>query len=348
MSCICGLYYIVFHLVPITALGFSNVSRKSQHVFDHISIIHVCLCLCVKDQQKEKQPLATINSIKASVGRLLSCETFDVEFEALVSYVDYRQALGASKKMLDYWHDMRAAKVAEFVKENMEAFDASVAPKIEEINWGWHPMYHILLGANFVKEFLPPLPWLHTSKEGFLICKTLCSMDMIEKVTHVPWSIMFLKMFIFCNGNSYPLSHPIKGGSRQNVLNWFALGFQTKQWIDVRNKMKEEGFVLFAGCNLQTTCEEWREHVDRAFADMLCHSNGWWEELGNWIRVVQIKAVQNLALSNPELFVAAWKQKHPISPRDDVQVALCDWLKYTEDVDCGWIIRNSGLMILLN
>lgn len=283
-----------------------------------------------------------MNSVKESVGRLISHETSNVEFEALVAYVDYRQALRASKKMLEYWHDMRAIKVVEFVKENMKAFDATVAPKIEEINWGWHPIYHILIGASFAKDILPPLPWLHTSEEGLSICKALCSMNMIEKVTHVPWSVMFLKMFTFCGGNSYPLSHPIKGGSRQNVLKWFA---QTKQWIDVQNKMKEEGFVLFAGCNLQTTCEEWREHVDRAFADMLCHSNIWWDELENWIRVVQIKAIHDLALSDPKLFVAAWEQKHPISPRDDIQVALCNWLKYKEDVDCGWVIRNSGFMI---
>jgi hypothetical protein len=68
----------------------------------------------------------------------------DEEFHALIEYVEYKLFVKKIMGLEVQWKDERQEKVDEFVNKKMATWEEAIAPHLEYITWGWHPMYYIM------------------------------------------------------------------------------------------------------------------------------------------------------------------------------------------------------------
>lgn len=121
--------------------------------------------------------------------------------------------------------DKRAQKVHEYVKKKMDNWEAQVAPCMEKITWGWHPMFHIFNIVSFLWTILLKFPWTHNKAKVSTIVTSIYNMQKVIVLWPTAWVAIILKMFMFAQGFRVPTCHPIKGGTQQNILKWMGLGF---------------------------------------------------------------------------------------------------------------------------
>jgi hypothetical protein len=182
----------------------------------------------------------------------------DEEFQALVEYVKHRLFSKASMALDATWKEKKPKKVEEYVKEKMQDWEALVAPHLECITWGWHLMFQIFTPIPLLQGVLPQSPWMHSKEEALKVALAICNMQMLSLLRPTPWIVLIIKMFMFAKGFREPLSHPIKGGIRHNILEWIGLGFTSRAWSPIKQMLQEEGFLLCVGCTNVFSYQEWK------------------------------------------------------------------------------------------
>lgn len=61
----------------------------------------------------------------------------------------------------------------KFIADRVAAWEESKAGELEEVSWGWNPLYHICAKNPAVSERLPPMPWKHNETEARDVVKAL-------------------------------------------------------------------------------------------------------------------------------------------------------------------------------
>jgi hypothetical protein len=99
-------------------------------------------------------------------------------------------------------------------------------------------------------------------------------------------SELIVKMLMFAWGLQLALCHPIKGGNKDNILEWIGLSYNFRPWVRIKMMLQEEGFFLLTSYTNVFSCQEWKEQVEVAF-EYLKHSIiEWWDEYISWIQNV--------------------------------------------------------------
>jgi hypothetical protein len=47
----------------------------------------------------------------------------------------------------------------------MAVWEEAIAPRLEHIMCGWHPMYYIMTSVSFLHNVMPPIPWTHSNED---------------------------------------------------------------------------------------------------------------------------------------------------------------------------------------
>lgn len=63
----------------------------------------------------------------------------------------------------------------KFIADRVAAWEESKAGELEEVSWGWNPLYHICAKNPAVSERLPPMPWKHNETEARDVVKALAT-----------------------------------------------------------------------------------------------------------------------------------------------------------------------------
>ncbi len=77
------------------------------------------------------------------------------------------------------WKDKQQQKVDEFVNKKMATWEEAIAPCLEHITWGWHPMYYIMTSVPLLQSVMPPILWTHNNEKANIVVATICNMERI-------------------------------------------------------------------------------------------------------------------------------------------------------------------------
>lgn len=273
---------------------------------------------------------------------MTSQATGDQEFMDLVTYVDYRQKCRAVEVMTNYMNDKRQKQIQDIVTAKLEAFEASVLPRMESLTWGWHPLFHIFTTCPQLQQVLPPYPWNHTRTEAHQVVTALKYLSPVPRIFPVPWAAPIVHTYMRVRGLRHPVIHPICGGSRRMVLEWTTQGMTSSPWVVTKDMMAVEGFIMFSGARESMSAREWRRQVEDQFLNLPCPSEEWWQEYLTWIETTQSRAMQQWVTKEPETFVRSWCQVSSVPDTHPNQVGIRKWLHFMEDLDLGWFIRAHG------
>jgi hypothetical protein len=136
--------------------------------------------------------------------------------------------------------------VDEFVNKKMAAWEDAIAPRLEHITWGWHPVYYIMTSVPLLQSVMPPIPWTHNNEKADIVVATIHNMKKIIPAQPIPFNVLLLKMFLFAQGKGQALVKPIKGRTKENILKWMQVGLNANLWCVVKWMLQEEGYFLFA------------------------------------------------------------------------------------------------------
>ena len=192
----------------------------------------------------------------------------------------------------------------------------------------------------------PPYPLHHSIVEGTDVQSMLLEQCHVERVYHVPWSVLLLRCFLKYHRASPPLvSHPDTGCTPANVVEWSKLaeevdGDGMSVWHLAANHLRKEGFFLFAGAMPVDSQDQWVDEVNDAIQDLLTGTPEWWAELHLWCNSTRFREVRDMAFLERQTFMKAWAIKaRPIGLSTPL-ACYERWLQYREDLDIGYILAN--------
>jgi hypothetical protein len=67
--------------------------------------------------------------------------------------------------------------VDEFVNKKMAVWEEAIAPCLEHIMCGWHPMYYIMTIVPLLQNVMPPIPWTYNNEEVNIVVATIRNME---------------------------------------------------------------------------------------------------------------------------------------------------------------------------
>jgi hypothetical protein len=70
--------------------------------------------------------------------------------------------------------------------------------------------------------------------------------------------------------------------------------------------LKFEGFLLYVGVQPVDSQQQWVAGVEQAWMELRKPTRQWWAELRHWCNATQIRAVQDMAKHDKQMFVQAW------------------------------------------
>jgi hypothetical protein len=130
--------------------------------------------------------------------------TSEDEFHALIEYIEHKLLEKNNKKLEAQWWEKCEKRIVEYVDNKMHNFDAIVAPEIERIKWGWHPLFYIFTTIPTLKALAPNFPWTHSNNEAITTCDGICNMEKVGMVYLNPWCAKFLRLYKFSKGLHTP------------------------------------------------------------------------------------------------------------------------------------------------
>jgi len=66
----------------------------------------------------------------------------------------------------------------------MAVWEQAIAPPMEHITWGWHPMYHIMTTIPLLQTILPPISWTHNKQEADTMVAAICNIEKTNPLTN--------------------------------------------------------------------------------------------------------------------------------------------------------------------
>ena len=271
------------------------------------------------------------------------------EIDALVKYVEHTLLMQQVMKQRKQWEEDRQAKVDEAIARAMKEWDDEHYPRFLHCTWGWHPFYSSFVSNPLCANFRPPFPLDHSVVEGWDVHALLLQQSHVQRVYPVHWSVLLLRCFLKYHRVLPPLvSHPSTGSTVANVLEWVKLaqevvGDGSRAWRLATTYLKEEGFLVFAGARPVESRDQWVAEVDDAIEDLRNGSAEWWAELDMWCNSTRMRAVQDMAAHDKQLWLSAWVIRD--RPVDFSRPLACyeRWLQHREDLDIGYVLARPGI-----
>jgi hypothetical protein len=106
----------------------------------------------------------------------------------------------------------------EFVNKKMVVWKEAITPYLEHIMCGWHPMYYIMTIVPLLQNVMSRISWTHNNEDVNILMATIRNMEKTFPTSPTPFSVLLLKMFLFSQGKGQALIDPIKGRTKENIL----------------------------------------------------------------------------------------------------------------------------------
>ncbi len=107
-------------------------------------------------------------------------------------------------------------------------------------------MYCITTSVPLLQNAMPLISWIHNNEKANIVVATICNMEKMIPTRPTPFSVLLLKMFLFAQGKGKTFANPIKGGMKENKLEWMQVGLNASLWCVIKQMLQEEGYFLFA------------------------------------------------------------------------------------------------------
>lgn len=145
--------------------------------------------------------------------------------------------------------------------------------------------------------------------------------------------------FFFKYGGHRGLHCPFYGFNKDNVKGWAADVGEITHLRQVISLLNKEARYMFGSREIQAEDEEMlRRDID---AIRVGKGDACIERVQNWIAIVRMRALEDLALMKPESFCNLWESRDP-EMWETQSKTLYNFLKMREDVDLGWLPMSSG------
>jgi hypothetical protein len=89
---------------------------------------------------------------------------------------------------------------------------------------------------------MPPISWTHNNEEADVVVATIRNMEKTFPAWPTPFNVLLLKIFLFEQGKGEALTDLIKGGTKENILEWMQVGLNASLCCVVKHMLQEEGF----------------------------------------------------------------------------------------------------------
>ncbi len=169
----------------------------------------------------------------------------------------------------------------------MAVWEEAIAPCLEHIMCGWHPMYYIMTIVPLLQNVMPPIPWTYNNEEVNIVVATIRNMEKTFPGWPTPFSVLLLKMFLFSQGKGQALIDPIKGGTKENILEWMQVGLNVSLWCVIKRRLQEEGYFMFTSAMIvHVSCQDWKQQVEVAFDAFKGPMELWWDLYIIWMQFI--------------------------------------------------------------
>jgi hypothetical protein len=249
------------------------------------------------------------------------------------------------------WEDNRQKKVTDAIARAMKQWDDEHYPRLLQASWGWHPFYSSFLANPLCVTFIPSYPLSHSVVEGWDAAEVVGQQSQMERVYPVPWSALLLRCFFNYHSLLPPiLLHPRDGLTGANIREWLKFAQESesegsRKWQQATTYLKSEGFVLYAGARPVDSQQQWVAGVEQGWKELRKPTRQWWAELRHWCNATQIRAVQDMAKHDRQMWVSAWLIRDPPSAPAPSLARYERWLQFREDLDIGYVLANPGILV---
>lgn len=114
--------------------------------------------------QRDKELAADVSDI-LDTGVMSETDLHRLADESMDYYVNVHQ-WKKHEEAVDAQRIHNARLKETFVSDKVAAWKQSMAGEMEQVSWGWNPLYHICAKNAAVSERLPPMPWKHNETEA--------------------------------------------------------------------------------------------------------------------------------------------------------------------------------------
>lgn len=265
------------------------------------------------------------------------------EKTAVQAFLHYQRECAQYKARKEAAEKELQIRREKYVKEKLEAFDASVQAHKEFAVWQWSPLLHIL--KSDAMRGVPPSPWSHSEAEYRKIAHAVL-MNRSLAVRDPPRCPLIVRLFkivyLYCFEKNSTLSDPTTGLLRETML-----GYSTSESAAPVLRISAQS-VLNEGCFMFANLPPYSEAHDEVFQDinLLLYGSAVEREaivqkVQGYLQIVRQRAIGDMAQLHPREFRVLW------CGGDDSQVTdalkkfmLC--LKSREDLDMGWVPFPQG------
>jgi hypothetical protein len=153
-----------------------------------------------------------------------------------------------------------------YIVGQLQLFDRERAMRVEDTDWGWSPLFRIL--SKEISPGVPTRPWKHTQEELHDILSTLQAdmkgepMSLELDCPHIVRALKLYRRISF--GRCSPISHPITGMTRRNMLAIAKDDVESKRLSACAQDVVDIGWALFP-CIFGGICAP----IRRCWGDML-------------------------------------------------------------------------------
>jgi hypothetical protein len=147
--------------------------------------------------------------VNISVTHVVNPTTLEDEFHALVEYIEHKLQEQNNKKLEAQWWEECEKRIVEYMDNKMHNFDVIVAPKIEQMKWGWHQLFDIFTTIPTLRALASNFSWTHSNNEAITICDGIYNMERVGMFYPIPWCARFLKLYTFSKRLQIPLAHSL-------------------------------------------------------------------------------------------------------------------------------------------
>ncbi len=81
-------------------------------------------------------------------------------------------------------------------------------------------MYNIMTSVPLLQSIMPLTLWTHINEEVDIVVVVIRNMEKTILAQPTPFNVLLLKMFLFAQGKGQAFVDPIKGWTKENVLEW--------------------------------------------------------------------------------------------------------------------------------
>ncbi len=162
----------------------------------------------------------------------------------LIEYIEYKLLVKTIVGLKVQWKDKQQQKVDEFINKKMATWEEAIAPRLEHIMWGWHPMCYIMTSVPLLQNVMPPILLRHNNENVDTMVAVICNMLKTFPTQPTSFNVLLLKMFLFAHDKGQALTNPIKGRTKDKILKWMQVGRSVSLWCAIKRMLQKEGYFF--------------------------------------------------------------------------------------------------------